>query len=65
MTVIHLPDGGFAVADSNGNLIAWPFEDHSDAWRWIDRHEGQHINPSEQKSDLKYRDFHGRRTWIV
>lgn len=31
--------------------LAGPFKSHSEAWRWIDRHEGEPISPAEKKSD--------------
>lgn len=51
MTVIPLPNGGFAVADETGKPIAWPFESNADAWRWIDRHDGEPISRSEKTAE--------------
>lgn len=44
-------DGKYIVAAEDGTAIAGPFETHSEAYRWIDRHEGDPINPSEKAFD--------------
>lgn len=51
MTVISLPNGGYAVAGDDLTPIVWPFDTRSEAWRWIDRQAGEPISPAEKKSD--------------
>lgn len=37
--------------------LAGPFQSNSDAWRWIDRAEGETVGVSEEKSDPNRRDL--------
>ena len=42
-------DGRYEVRD--GGIVHGVFTTQADAWRWIDRHEGEPINPAEKRSD--------------
>lgn len=37
MKVSSQPDGGYAVLNGLGRLLAGPFSRNDDAWAWIDR----------------------------
>ncbi|WP_313522261.1 hypothetical protein [Shinella sp.] len=41
---------GFVVTH-RGRLLAGPFPTNADAWRWIDRNEGQPISKAEERGD--------------
>jgi len=49
MIVDKCPDGFFVT--QRGRVLAGPFPTNADAWRWIDRNEGQPISKSEQRGD--------------
>lgn len=53
MTVLKLANGRWGVFRGRNTSvpIAGPFDTMSEAWRWIDRHEGDPISPAEKKSD--------------
>ena len=51
LTVLSLPNGGYAVAGADHVPLIYPFDTQAEAWRWIDRHEGDPISPAEKKSD--------------
>lgn len=53
MTVKRNPDGTWGVyrGPSGKADIVGPFATMAEAWRWIDRHEGEAISPAEKKSD--------------
>jgi hypothetical protein len=36
------------------HVLAGPFETHAEAWRWIDRHDGQAISPHENRSQWSW-----------
>lgn len=50
MTVIRAPDGKWSAVH-NGSVIGGPFETSADAWRWVDRHEGEPISPAEKTTE--------------
>lgn len=50
MTVIRTPDGRWTVV-SGPEVLAGPFDTSAQAWRWLDRHEGEPISPAEKKSE--------------
>jgi hypothetical protein len=52
MTVDHR-DGGWVVVEDK-HVLAGPFETHAEAWRWIDRHDGQSISPHENRSQWSW-----------
>ncbi|AZO23847.1 hypothetical protein EJ070_26305 [Mesorhizobium sp. M1E.F.Ca.ET.045.02.1.1] len=49
MTVIKT-EGGFAVVAA-GEMLAGPFPTNAEAWRVLDRLEGQPISPAEKRAD--------------
>jgi hypothetical protein len=49
MTVIQNPDGRCDVV--SGNIILASFQTHAEAWRYVDRCNGEPISPSEKRSD--------------
>lgn len=49
MTVIRTADSEWLVVD-DGRTVAGPFETSAEAWRWIDRYEGEPISRAEQSS---------------
>jgi hypothetical protein len=51
MTPRQKDDGTYVVVDGNEIVIAGPFYSHREAYRWIDRQEGEPINRSEKVSD--------------
>lgn len=46
MTATKTADGKWAVMNGS-DLLAGPFETSAEAWRWIDRHEGEPISKGE------------------
>lgn len=50
MIVNKHPDGGYCVMNG-ASIVAGPFNTNSDAWRALDRLEGDPINPAEKKSE--------------
>lgn len=58
MTVIKISEGQWAVVDSE-TAIAGPFTTSAEAWRWIDRHEGEPISPAERRADWLFRKTMG------
>lgn len=34
-----------------GNRVAGPFQTNGEAWRWIDRQQGEPLNPAQKRSD--------------
>jgi hypothetical protein len=51
LTVVSLPNDGYAVASPDLVPVVYPFKTMAEAWRWIDRHEGEPISPAEKKTD--------------
>lgn len=43
--------GGEWFVTKEGEEVAGPFPTMSDAWHWIDRHEGEPIGRSEKVTD--------------
>ncbi|MEN3793369.1 hypothetical protein [Fulvimarina sp. MAC3] len=53
MTVTRSPDGTFAVV-SGHKVIETGFITMAAAWPWIDRHDGDPINRSEDTSEWSW-----------
>jgi hypothetical protein len=49
MAIIQNSDGGWAVV-SCGVVLA-SFRTNAEAWRYVDRCNGEHVSPSERRSD--------------
>lgn len=49
MTVVHAEDGTFRVVRGQA-VLREGFASSSDAWRWIDRQEGEPISPAEKRT---------------
>jgi hypothetical protein len=49
MTVIQRPDGRWYVV--SGGIDIADFQTHAEAWRCLDRLEGEHVSPIERRSD--------------
>jgi hypothetical protein len=47
MTAIESNGKWFVVDALPGSILAGPFKTNADAWRWIDRHEGEPISRRE------------------
>lgn len=47
MTVDLTEDNGWAVLNSQGQVIQAGFESNAAAWRWLDRQQGDPISRSE------------------
>jgi hypothetical protein len=46
MKVVAGTDGAWCVFEG-AHTLAGPFESNAEAWRWLDRHEGQPVSRSE------------------
>lgn len=54
LTVIGNRRGEYRVTDDiggTGSILAGPFETSSEAWRWIDRQEGQPVSAAEKRAE--------------
>lgn len=60
LTVIESDEVHF-VADEDGNHLAGPFDSNSQAWRWIDHHEGDPISKSEATAQWSWEMYCGIR----
>jgi len=49
------PDGRWQVENGKGDVIAGPFATNAEAWRWVDRSEGEAVSPQERKVDWLWR----------
>lgn len=56
MTVTRNADGQWQVV-FRGAVLAGPFSTDADAWRWIDRHEGQPVSASEKRGEWSWNEF--------
>ena len=46
------------VVDALGNSVGpGYFETHAEAWRWIERREGEPISPGEKRSEYGWNQF--------
>jgi hypothetical protein len=54
MIVKQTNSGWFVMAGNQ--QIAGPFATHAQAWRWIDRREGEPVSRSEQVSQNLFQD---------
>lgn len=50
MTVIEVFTDNWGVQD-DGLLIASGFRTNAEAWRWIDRHQGEPVSKAEDTAD--------------
>jgi hypothetical protein len=37
--------------------VAGPFNTNAEAWRWVERHEGGPINPSQKRAEFGFSQF--------
>lgn len=51
MTVTRSPDGTWHVVDGD-RVLAGPFATDREAWRWVDRHDGEPISPAEKRTEF-------------
>jgi hypothetical protein len=56
MTVEQRSDGWVVIAGEQ--VLAGPFATNAQAWRWIDRHDGEPISSREKVSQWMYDDDH-------
>jgi hypothetical protein len=54
MTAEKTSDGKWAVM-SGIEMLAGPFDTSSEAWRWIDRYEGEPVSRGEQTAEWVFR----------
>lgn len=51
LTVVKDPAGTWAVVKMDGHVVRAGFATMADAWRWIDRQEGEPISRGEKVSE--------------
>lgn len=60
LTVTGTRESGFVVVEVYPNTpgtvgyVAGPFSTNSEAWRWIERHEGEPVSASEKRAEFGF-----------
>lgn len=52
MNRVALSEGGYVVLSGDHTVMAGPFGTNAEAWRALDRLDGQPINPAEKRTDF-------------
>lgn len=60
LTVSGTAESGFYVikpyprTPGTVGYVAGPFATNAEAWRWIERHEGEPVSPSEKRAEFGF-----------
>ncbi|MCA0342869.1 MAG: hypothetical protein LCH99_24465 [Proteobacteria bacterium] len=54
-------DGKWFV-ESRAQEVAGPFDTNAEAWRWIDRHQGETLSKAEDRAEWAFKQSAGGRS---